>query len=137
MPSWIWISWITLEEKAHRDLYRQVYDDLSLFADSLNSELEKYRFIPKVLMLDASLVAKAGNPTLVSANNQPNQRLQHIRRTTNADEVFILDATGTTIVSTETENIGDSYEHSPFYSKAKVGGLFYPRLTRWHKGLLF
>lgn len=122
LPSWIWISWITLDEKAHRDLYRQVYDDLSLFADSLNSELEKYRFIPKVLMLDASLVAQATQSNLTSLTLQPNQRLTQIRQTTNADEVFILDATGTTIASTKPENIGDRYEHSPFYSKARAGG---------------
>ena len=121
MPSCLWISWVTLDERAHRELYRQVFDDLSLFADSLNSELEKYRFIPKVLMLDASLLAQANNPNLAFAIDQPNQRLQHIRQTTNADEVFIMDATGTTIASTNPENVGNRYQHSPFYNSARAG----------------
>ena len=121
MPSWLWFSWITLDERAHRELYREVFDDLSLFADSLNSELEKYRFIPKVLMLDASLLAQANNPDLASAIDQSNQRLQHIRRTTNADEVFIMDPTGITIASTKLDNIGDRYQHSPFFSAARAG----------------
>ena len=121
MPSWLWFSWITLDERAHRELYREVFDDLSLFADSLNSELEKYRFIPKVLMLDASLLAQANNPDLASAIDQSTQRLQHIRRTTNADEVFIMDPTGITIASTKLDNIGDRYQHSPFFSAARAG----------------
>ena len=78
LPSWLWISWITLNEQAHKDLNQKVYDDLSLFADSLNSELEKYRFIPKVLMLDASLVAQVSNPILATAGSQPNQHLTNI-----------------------------------------------------------
>ena len=75
LPSWLWISWITLDEQAHKDLHQKVYDDLSLFAESLNSELEKYRFIPKVLMLDASLVAQVSNPNLATASSLPNQHL--------------------------------------------------------------
>ncbi len=122
LPIWLWISWVTLAEQAHKDLHHRVYDDLSLFADSLNSELEKYQFIPKVLMLDASLVAQATNKSLVANADQSNQRLQHIRQTTNADEVFIMDATGTTIASTKLENIGNRYQHSPFYSSARAGG---------------
>ena len=140
LPSWLWISWITLDERAHRELYREVFDDLSLFADSLNSELEKYRFIPKVLMLDASLLAQANNPDLASAIDQSNQRLQHIRLTTNADEVFIMDPKGTTIASTKLDNIGDRYQNSPFFScrqGGRVRWVFHFGFTRRHKRLLF
>ena len=122
LPSWLWISWITLDEQAHKDLHQKVYDDLSLFAESLNSELEKYRFIPKVLMLDASLVAQVSNPNLATASSLPNQHLQHIRQATNADEVFVMNSTGTTVDSTNLDNVGNRYENSPFYSSAKAGG---------------
>lgn len=122
IPSWVWLSWITLNEQAQEDLQEQVYDDLSLFADSLNSELEKYRFIPKMLMLDASLVHQVINDTSPAEINQTNQHLQHIRQTTNADEVFIINAKGTTIASTKLNNIGNRYLHSPFYNTARAGG---------------
>ena len=122
VPCWLWVSWMSLNEQANKDLYQQVYDDLSLFAQSLNSELEKYRFIPKVLMLDASFIAQASNQSVTTSNDQSNHRLQHIRHATNADEVFVMDAQGTTVASTKLDNIGTAYKHSPFFSAARAGG---------------
>ena len=122
VPCWLWVSWITLNEQAHKDLYQKVYGDLSLFAESLNSELEKYRFIPKVLMLESSFIAQVSNDDLTTTPKLPSQHLQHIRQVTNADEVFVMNAQGTTVVSTKLENIGTEYKNSPFFNSAKAGG---------------
>jgi two-component system C4-dicarboxylate transport sensor histidine kinase DctB len=121
LPSWGWVSWLTLTGTSQQQLRQHVYSDLSLFADSLNSELEKYRFIPKMLMLDATLVKRASQAPSGAQVSATNQYLQHIRQTTNADEIFMMDAQGITIASTKNDNIGNSYRHSPIFSIAKAG----------------
>ncbi|HIG36788.1 MAG TPA: sensor histidine kinase [Oceanospirillaceae bacterium] len=121
LPSWGWMSWITLTQTSEQQLQQQVYSDIQLFADSLNSELEKYRFVPKMLMLDAGLVERTTRATSDHSGILANPYLQHIRQATNADEIFIVDPQGTTIASTKTSNIGIGYRHSPFFIAAKAG----------------
>ncbi|HCH33813.1 MAG TPA: hypothetical protein DE045_12790, partial [Oceanospirillaceae bacterium] len=121
LPSWAWMSWITLTQSSEQLVRQQVYSDIALFADSLNSELEKYRFVPKMLMLDAGLVERTTQATSDSPAAKAKPYLQHIRQATKADEIFIINAQGTTIASTKTSNIGIGYRHSPFFIAAKAG----------------
>lgn len=72
-------------------------------------------------MLDATLVKRASQAPSGAQVSATNQYLQHIRQTTNADEIFMMDAQGITIASTKNDNIGNSYRHSPIFSIAKAG----------------
>ncbi len=126
IPLWLLVSWYTFTKQAQENLHIQVENDLILFADSLDSELEKYRFVPKMLIMDATLALAASNGSVLQKRNI-HDHLNHIRRVTAADEVFLLDIQGNTMASTTLDNQTLNYDHTPFFQAAingSSGGFF-------------
>lgn len=119
-PLWLLASWYIFTNQAQSSLQQQIKSDLSLFADSVDSELEKYRFVPKMLIMDATLASTLANKNLLHYRNIHGY-LQHIRRVTTADEVFLLDINGSTLASTEFANQGIDYAHTPYFEAASTG----------------
>ena len=105
LPLWLLASFYVFTNQAQRNLHQVIHNDVLLFADSLESELEKYRSIPKMLMMDVALTNSISNKNLFNSSHIHNY-LQHIRTTTNSDEVFLLDIQGHTLVSTKFDNEG-------------------------------
>jgi len=120
VPLWMLGSWYIFTNQAQTNLQQQIKSDLSLFADSLDSELEKYRFVPKMLIKDATLASTLANKNLLHYRNI-HDYLQHIRSVTTADEVFLLDINGSTLASTEFANQGINYAHTPYFQAASTG----------------
>ncbi len=120
IPIWLLVSWYIFTNQAQQGLRQQIENDLILFADSLDSELEKYRFVPKMLIMDSTLANAIMNPNMRQFRNIYDH-LQHIRTVTAADEVFLLDTSGTTLASTATDNQGLNYAHTPYFRAAKNG----------------
>ena len=120
LPLWLLASFYVFTNQAQRNLHQVIHNDVLLFADSLESELEKYRSIPKMLMMDVALTNSISNKNLFNSSHIHNY-LQHIRTTTNSDEVFLLDIQGHTLVSTKFDNEGINYAHTPFFQDAAQG----------------
>ena len=127
VPLWMLVSWYIFTNQAQNNLQQQIKSDLSLFAESLDSELEKYRFVPKMLVMDATLASTLANKNLLHYRNI-HDYLQHIRSVTTADEVFLLDINGSTLASTEFANQNINYAHTPYFQAASAGisGGFFP-----------
>lgn len=120
IPIWLLVSWLIFTSQAQQGLRIQIENDLTLFADSLDSELEKYRFVPKMLIMDSTMANAITNPNMRQFRNIYDH-LQHIRTVTTADEVFLLDTAGDTLASTEVDNRGLNYAHTPYFKAAKTG----------------
>ena len=120
LPLWVLASFHVFTNHAQKNLQQVIHNDLLLFADSLDSELEKYRSIPKMLMMDVALTNSVSNRNLFNSTHIHNY-LQHIRTTTNSDEVFLLGTAGETLVSTNIDNEGLNYAHTPFFQDAMQG----------------
>ena len=113
-------------EQSHEQLHQALQKQLILFEDSLVSQLEKYRVIPEILMIDPILTgALLDNVDYSSADI--NHYLAHIRLTTGADEVFLLNRRGETVFSTTEDNKGVNYADTPFFYasvRGQSGGFF-------------
>jgi two-component system C4-dicarboxylate transport sensor histidine kinase DctB len=120
LPLWGLSSFYVFTNQAQKNLHQTIHNDLLLFADSLESGLEKYRSIPKMLMMDVALTNSVTHKNPFNSTHIHNY-LQHIRTTTNSDEVFLLDISGQTLVSTNTDNEGINYAHTPFFQDAAQG----------------
>ena len=120
IPVWLIASWYTFTSQAQDNLRTQIENDLALFADSLDSELEKYRFVPKMLIMDATLAFALNNSKGLQKRNL-HDYLHHIRMVTAADEVFLLDVQGQTLASTTLDNQGLNYAHTPYFQAAQKG----------------
>jgi two-component system C4-dicarboxylate transport sensor histidine kinase DctB len=120
LPLWVLASFHVFTNQAQKNLHQVIHNDLLLFADSLESELEKYRSIPKMLMMDVALANSVSNQQLFNSTHI-HTYLQHIRTTTNSDEVFLLGTAGQTLVSTNIDNEGLNYAHTPFFQDAMQG----------------
>lgn len=139
VPLWTTASWYYLSVDLQRQLHNQTENALQLFADSLTAEIETYRFIPKVLIGDQLLIQALAEPDQV-VSAELLSHLEHIHRTTQSDEVFLIDADGIALASTRSENIGTTYKHSPFYQDAMMmrsGGFFTLDLHNGVRGYYF
>mgnify|MGYP001024979812 FL=1 len=139
LPLWVLASFHVFTNQAQQNLRQVIHNDLLLFADSLESELEKYRSIPKMLMMDVALTDSVSNQHLFNSTNIHNY-LQHIRTTTNSDEVFLLGTAGQTLVSTNIDNEGLNYSHTPFFQDAmqgRSGGFFTMGVNAGIRGYYF
>jgi two-component system C4-dicarboxylate transport sensor histidine kinase DctB len=139
LPLWVLASFHVFTNQAQKNLRQVIHNDLLLFADSLESELEKYRSIPKMLMMDVALANSVSNQQLFNSTNI-HTYLQHIRTTTNSDEVFLLDIGGQTLVSTNIDNEGLNYAHTPFFqdaSQGNSGGFFTMGVNAGIRGYYF
>ena len=120
VPLWLIASWYIFTDQSQQNLRQQIETDMALFAESLDSELEKYRFVPKMLIMDATLANAVANPNMRFYRNIQDH-LEHIHTVTAADEVFLLDIAGTTLASTQADNTGLNYAHTPYFKAANNG----------------
>jgi two-component system C4-dicarboxylate transport sensor histidine kinase DctB len=119
-------AWQMLYRSAFAELAEVQRADLVLARQSLGSEIERFRNLPRVLRHDERLRSLVDNPDMLGAADRVNRFLATIRDQTNADELFLLDDGGLTIAAsnydTPTTFVGQNYRFRPYFSDAIDAG---------------
>ena len=101
---------------------------LEMYKSSLESAISRYKYLPFILSQDQKLVDIVTKPSDLATTGL---FLQRIKYASNVSTVYILDADGNTIASSnwdsETSYIGNNYSFRPYFKDAMAGrlGQFY------------
>ena len=99
---------------------------LTIFARSLESILDKYEYLPFMISLhrDAIRLLRTRNPALAT---EVSALLVQAQAGTEVRQFYLLDASGTTVASSERQLIGRNYAFRPYFRQAMAGqvGTFY------------
>ncbi|WP_193176567.1 ATP-binding protein [Oricola nitratireducens] len=119
---------------AWQAVYRSAYDeladvqrtDLVLARQSLRSEIERFRNLPRVMRHDDRIRLLVDDPSAPPHVMLVNRLLATIRDQTNADELFVLDETGRTIAASNFDTpmtfVGQNYGFRPYFRDAIATG---------------
>lgn len=117
------VAWfVALEVGKHRAA-EQLDRDLRVLARSVESEIERFRYLPSVVARDeriqAALVPRAG---VAAANDY----LVSVRADSAVDEIYVLDRSGTTIAASNfaepSSFVGQNYRFRPYFQDAVTEG---------------
>lgn len=96
----------------------------AILAAGLESELNKFSLVPRVLAVDPEVAGLLGGKSAASA--VLNRRLAALARQTNAAAIYLMDANGRTIASSNWDRpdsfIGSNYGFRDYFSGALVDG---------------
>ena len=110
-----------LEESARRGP-----EQLSLYANSLHTLIERYRALPAVLALDAELVNALSNPVTPEVQAALNRKLERINGAAQSSTLELLDSSGLAVAAsnwnTSNSYVGHNYGFRPYFSQTRSQG---------------
>lgn len=116
-------AWFTAVEAGSRTAETALDHELQVIASSLESEIERYRYLPAVIGRDGRVVA-----ALVSAGNvaAANRYLEEVRTDSGADELYVMTPDGLTVAASNyaepTSFVGRNYRFRPYFQDAVERG---------------
>ena len=118
------VWWAALENGKARTA-AQLQDRLTITLRSVESEVERFRYLAGVVGEDARIAAMlAGAPAGVE--RRTNRYLQSVRERSGADEIYLLDLSGTTLAASNWDEpgsfVGINYSFRPYFSDAIASG---------------
>lgn len=96
---------------------------LSLYSNAMAAELANFSHLPFILTLDpiVTQTLQGGDPTVLD------KRLARIAQSAGVDAIYLMDATGMTISSSNARTpgsfVGHNYSYRPYFKAALDGGL--------------
>ncbi|WP_375753273.1 ATP-binding protein [Vibrio sp. HN007] len=118
--------------------------ELSRFASQLNSQLEKYIYIPRLLSKDSELIDALAHPGNSAQIEITNRYLENVAEIVEASDIYLLDTKGTTISASnwQKENtfIGRNFSFRPYFQQAmeeKSGQYFALGSTSGKRGFYY
>lgn len=120
----LWLSGVVAERNALSRLSADARGSAILRQAYLKSEIERFRLLPVALSDDSDLVAGlTGSRTALQALDR---KLEQLARTTGAAQIYVLDASGRTIASsnwrTARSFVGEDYSFRNYYKFAAERG---------------
>lgn len=119
-------AWLAVWQVAKAGLAERVDRALVLTARTLEAEIERYRYLPSVALEDPRIRAAVTYPDSVERIATANRALEVAARQSGADELYLLDETGTAIASSnwrdDTSFIGENYAFRPYFTDAMATG---------------
>jgi two-component system C4-dicarboxylate transport sensor histidine kinase DctB len=119
-------AYVMVYRTAFNELAAVERADLSLARQSLASEIERFRNLPRVLRHDERIRLLVDEPASAARVDLVNRFLATIRDQTNADELFVLDAQGLTIAASNHDStltfVGQNYRFRPYFVDAMEAG---------------
>ena len=103
-------SWAIRQAKQHalQDSAGRGHEQLSLYANSLHTVIERYRALPAVLALDPELIAALTQPVTPRIQAQLNRKLERINGAAQSSTLELLDSTGLAVAASNW-NTSNSY----------------------------
>ncbi|MCF6759277.1 ATP-binding protein [Pseudomonas fragi] len=110
-----------LEESARRGP-----EQLSLYANSLYTVIERYRALPAVLALDPELIGALAHPLTPQVQALLNRKLERINGAAQSSTLELLDSTGLAVAAsnwnTSNSYVGHNYAFRPYFSQTRSQG---------------
>jgi len=114
------------EQHALEESVRRGPEQLSLYANSLHTLIERYRALPAVLALDSELVAALSAPITPQVQAALNQKLERINGAAQSSTLELLDRTGLAVAAsnwnTSNSYVGHNYGFRPYFSQTRSQG---------------
>ena len=114
------------EQHALEESARRGPEQLSLYANSLHTLIERYRALPAVLALDSELVAALSAPITPEVQTSLNQKLERINGAAQSSTLELLDRTGLAVAAsnwnTSNSYVGHNYGFRPYFSQTRSQG---------------
>ena len=129
----VFIIWQVAAWTEHYELSKleaQARNELTLNVASLRGKLDKYEFLPEILVNKQNLADVLREPQSDKIQ-QLNATLKNFKQITNVSDIYLLDANGTTIAASNWQSpksfIGKNFSYRPYYQQAIKGkpGRFY------------
>ncbi len=124
--AWYVSSLMVIQEATRSGRHR-----LELYAQTLQATIEQYEYLPFVLTLNKDVQAFLGGRRDEAFADELNGYLLKVRIASRTNEIFIVDAEGTAVLSSNSETpqsyVGNSYSFRPYFQQAARGqqGRFY------------
>ena len=121
-------SWAMRQAEQHalEESARRGPEQLSLYANSLHTLIERYRALPAVLALDAELINALSQPVTPEIQAGLNQKLKRINGAAQSSTLELLDSTGLAVAAsnwdTPTSYVGHNYGFRPYFSQTRSQG---------------
>lgn len=102
-------------------------DQLSLYANTLHTLIERYRALPAVLALDPELRAALGGPINAQTQDALNRKLEKINGAAQSSTLELMDRNGLAIGASNwrlpTSYVGHNYAFRPYFQQTKATGV--------------
>jgi two-component system C4-dicarboxylate transport sensor histidine kinase DctB len=118
------VGWAALENGKTRTA-AQLQDRLTIALRSVESEVERFRYLAGVVGEDARIAAMLASAS-ADIERRTNLYLQSVRERSGADEIYLLDLSGTTLAASNWNEagsfVGNNYSFRPYFSDALASG---------------
>ncbi len=115
------VTWYVAYNHSMRELQKDLHNDLELSLSSLQSEIERFKYLPAVIAQDNRVIEVLNNPSKES-QLKANTYLEKIQKNSLADKLYVLDENGTTLASSNWKDqgsfVGYNYHFRPYYIQA-------------------
>lgn len=124
-PLVLWWVWATATESGLRDLQARGIDKLDLYRFSLQGELEKFEFLPRILAQNKDVVALLRKGTSVPGAAPINRYLARFNEISGASDTYVMDRSGLTLAASNWNSaltfIGRRFAFRPYFQEAMSG----------------
>ncbi|BAN51354.1 putative two-component histidine kinase [Metapseudomonas resinovorans NBRC 106553] len=114
------------ERQALRDEAEQAREQLSLYAGSLRTLIDRFRALPAVLALDPEIRSILQGPVDNHLQHQLNLKLETMNRAAGSTTLELLDRDGLAVAASNwrspTSYVGHNYGFRPYFSEARSHG---------------
>ncbi len=112
----------SLEDDATR-----AHDQLSLYANTLQTLIERYRALPAVLALDPQMRAALSGPVSAETTHLLNLKLEQINGAAQSSTLELLDRNGLAVGASNwrlpSSYVGHNYGFRPYFTQTKANGV--------------
>lgn len=121
-------GWAMRQAKQHalEESARRGPEQLSLYANSLYTVIERYRALPAVLALDPELSDALAHPMTPQVQALLNRKLERINGAAQSSTLELLDSTGLAVAAsnwnTSNSYVGHNYAFRPYFSQTRSQG---------------
>jgi two-component system C4-dicarboxylate transport sensor histidine kinase DctB len=119
------LAWFGAMEAGRHRLLAQMDSELAVLVRSVDSEIERFRYLPSVIARDGRI--RAALSSRASADVEAADRyLADVRADSHADELYVMTADGLTIAASNyaepSSFVGENYRFRPYYQDALAKG---------------
>lgn len=119
------LAWYAALETGRRNASAALDDELRVLARSVDTEIERFRYLPAVVGRDGRIRAAldGGNAAEVA---RANEYLTAVRTVSHADELYVMRPDGLTIAASNhaepSSFVGQNYRFRPYFQQAVAAG---------------
>ena len=143
-PLSLWWAGSSATDSGLRELRDRGVDKLDLFRFSLQGELERFEFLPRILAQNKDVVDLLHNGSDAAAVDAMNRYLQRFNEISGASDTYIMDRSGLTLAASNWNSprpfVGRRFAFRPYFQEAiqgEAGRYFALGTTSQRRGFYF